>query len=458
MKKRAQATLIVVLAARVVRADFAGAPEGTPARIWKTPRKPGADVPESVRLALALGGMPGSRLWVLAEDFWAQSLTLPMAQTDRLAPQELADALAFEVEPFSNLPPGETAVGVCGGKPEEGSSLFWVVECDKSELLDLQDIASRSGGRLAGASHPGGLPVPLGETPAARPWRRLEKWQSGWLSVTSDGRGAVSIQNRATSRLGEALSGWPDTAECLAAEAGACKNLPDADRFQCVLALDDEAALQRWLPAWVRCLENPKDKPALLFAPALPTPFARYLKVGLVAAAAMLGLCLLHAAAANFSHDRTARNLEAVRESVRQIERLERENSALRTEIDGLRNQKREYQEAAELLARQRQAFPLLLRSLAAGSTPDIVIRELRAEGSGRIRIAGLGMTPAAVDAWAGQLSENLRPGGWAVASVAKTAQGVLDDAGPWHFVLRATQTDLADCSDEAAAPEEQPW
>ena len=118
MQKRASTTAIAVLAGRVVRADFDGAPNAAAARFWQAPRKPGAGLPESVRQALALGGLAGGRVWVLAEDFWAQSLSLPTAQTDRLAPQELADALAFEVEPFSNLPPGETAVGVRGGQSE----------------------------------------------------------------------------------------------------------------------------------------------------------------------------------------------------------------------------------------------------------------------------------------------------------------------------------------------------
>lgn len=460
MKKRVQATVVVVLAGRVARADFDGAPDGMPARIWQAPRKPGAGLPESVRLALAMGGLSGARTWVLAEDFWAQSLALPTAQTDRLAPQELADALAFEVEPFSNLPPGETAVGVRSGKPADGATPHWVVECPRADLAAIQEIAARAGSRLAGASHPGGLPLPLGEAHAAQPWQRVEKWQSGWLAVTGDGRGAVSVQSFAVSRLGETLAGWTGAAERLAAEAGAWKNLPAEERFRCSLALDDEAGLRRWLAAWFRCLNGTVEKPALLSAPSLPTPLDCYIKVGALAAGAALVLCLLHAAVAGFIRDRAARQAEALRESIGQIEQVERENSALQGEINALRNKRREYEEAAALLARQRQAFPLLLRSLAAGHAPDIVLRELRREGDGRLRIAGLGLTPDAVDVWAGQLSENLRSGGWMVAPAGKSAQGVLDDSGPWHFILRATQTDMADAAGTAAppAPEEAAW
>ena len=458
MKKHAPSTLIVALAARVVRADFDGAPNAAAARFWQAPRKPGAGLPESVRQALALGGLAGGRVWVLAEDFWAQSLSLPTAQTDRLAPQELADALAFEVEPFSNLPPGETVVGVRAGKPADGTTPYWVVECARFELAALQETVARAGGRLAGASHPGGLPLPLGETHAAQPWRRVEKWQGGWIATTGDGRGGASVLSLATSQVGATLSDWTGAAECLAPEAGAWKHLLAEGRFRCALALDDEAALRGWLAAWARCLDGGADRPALLAAPALPTPFARYVKVGAVAAAATLALCLLHAAAAHFLHGRAARKVDALRESVARIERVERENAASQKEIADLRNKRREYREAAELLARQRLAFPLLLRSLAETRPPDVVVRELRREGDGLVRLAGLGMTPDAVDEWAERLSEALRPGGWVVAPAGKTAQGLLDDAGPWHFILRATQTDLADAAAVEASPEETPW
>ena len=458
MKKHATSTVIVALAARVVRADFAGAPNAAAARIWQAPRKPGSGLPEAVRQALALGGWAGARVWVLAEDFWAQSLSLPTAQTDRLAPQELADALAFEVEPFSNLPPGETVVGVRGGKPENGSTPFWVVEGARTELVALQEIVARAGGQFGGASHPGGLPLPLGETPASQPWRRVEKWQNGWLAATGDGRGGVAVQNLATSQLGETSSAWTGAAECLAPDSAVGKNVPLEDRVGRRFALDDEAALRLWLAAWARAFDGAAERPALLFAPALPAPFARYVKAGAAAAAAALALCLLHAAGAHVVHARAARQVDALRASVARIERAERENSARRQEIEDLRNKKREYQAAAELLARQRQAFPLLLRSLATVRTPDVVIRELRRENDGCIRIAGLGMTPNGVDDWAERLGEALRPGGWVIAPAGKTAQGILDDSGPWQFVLRATQPDLADRVQPAAAPEESSW
>ena len=458
MQKRAPTTVIAVLAARVVRADFDGAPDAAAARVWQAPRKPGAGLPESARQALALGGLAGARVWVLAEDFWAQSLSLPTAQTDRLAPRELADALAFEVEPFSNLPPGETAVGVRGGKPAAGFTPYWVVEGTHAEMAMLQEIAARAGGRLAGASHPGGLPLPLGEAHAAQPWRRVEKWQGGWLAATGDGRGGVAVQSVAAAQLGETLADWTGASECLAPEAGAWKHLPAEGRFRCALALDDETAMRRWLAAWALAFAGTAERPALLSAPTLPTPFERYAKLGALAASATLALCLLHAAAAHFFLGRLERKAAALRESVGRIERVEQENSACRREIADWRNKRREYREAAELLARQRQAFPLLLRSLAQERTPGVVVRELRREGDGLVRIAGLGMTPDAVDEWAERLGDAMRPGGWVVAPAGKTAQGVLENSGPWHFVLRATQADLAGAAAAAAQPEETPW
>lgn len=460
MKRRAFSTMVAIAAGRVIRADFEGGPGEEPARLWQASRKPGTETAEAVRAALALGGACGGTVWVLCDDFWAQSLALPAAQTDRLAPQELADALAFEVEPFSNQPPGETAVGLHAGKPVDGTTLYWVVECPRTDLADLQEIVSRAGGRLSGATHPGGLPVPLGEAQGGQPWRRVEKWQGGWIAVTGDGRDGVMVQSLATSQVDDTLTGWTGASEGLVPEAGAWKSLAFAGSIRRTLALDDEGALRRWLGAWARCLDGRTEKPALLTAPSLPPSFDRYVKVGLAAAGAMVVACLVHAGAVHLLHGHLAAKVDVVRQSVGQIERAERENAAVRQGIAELQRKQRECRESSELLARQRRAFPLLLRSLAAEHSPDVVVRELRPEGAGRIRIAGLGMTSGGVDDWAGRLSAALESGGWVVELAGKTAQGVFDDAGPWHFVVNARQADMVDAPAGAAVPlaEEDIW
>ena len=278
--------------------------------------------------------------------------------------------------------------------------------------------------------------------------------------MTGDGRDGVSVQSLASSQVGEMLAGWTGATEGLAATAGAWKGLGTAGRFRCLLELDDEEALRRWLEAWARCLDGRTEKPAVLSAPSLPPPFDRYVKAGLAAAGAVLVACLVHAGAVHLIHGRLAAKLDVVRQSVGQIEQVEGENSTARQEIVALRQKQREYKESAELLERQRQAFPLLLRSLAAEHSPDVVVRELRQEGAGRIHIAGLGMTSGGVDDWVGRLSTALQNGGWVVEMAGKSAQGVFDDAGPWHFVAKARQADWANATAAAAGPaaEEEIW
>ena len=434
MKKRPHLTIVLVTAARLARADFMGLSAGL-SQLWKSERKPGTTASEAVRSALALGGTPSSQVWVLCEDLFCQSVTLPEAQTARLSPKELADALGFEVEPFSNLSPGSSAIGCRAVTAGNGTRLHWVVECSQGEWATIREVVAKAGGRLAGMSHPGGLPVPVGDLDPARAWHRVEQWAHGLVLVRALGGSThgVSVQSLSTVHLADSSVSALEPSETLS-ETGAIPRTHATGRR---LALSAEGDLRSWLEAWGRCLGNPSDELALIVPEPSATWLNRYVTVGAVAEAVVVAVCLAYGLVASCHRDRLRERVDELRQEVAQIEQAERANADVRREIADLKQAARDRKEAADLLARQRRAIPFLLRSLASVRPSDVVIQELRDEGDGGMRINGIGMTPGAIDELGSRLSEALREVDWMVQPVEKVAQGILDNAGPWRFGLR---------------------
>ena len=433
MKKRSPFTIVLVTATRLARADFTSA-AGEAVQMWRGERKPGADAAEGVRAALALGGgRPVSQVWVLCEDFFCQSVSLPEVQTANLSPKELAGALGFEVEPFSNLPPGSGVVGFRTASAGSGVHLHWVVECSRVEWTAIREGVAKAGGRLAGMTHPGGLPVPVGDLDPLRAWHRVEHWAHGSVLVRAAGGTAHGVSVRSLL-AGESPLSAMEPGEVLS-EAGTAPKEPVAGLR---LALSTEGDMRAWLQAWGRCLAGKTGDLALMFPDVSPSSLRRYVVAGAAAEAAMVALCLMLGLAASCHRDRLREQVDAVRQEVARIEQVERENAGVRREIADLKQSARDRKEAADWLARQRRAIPILLRSLAAVRPADVVIQELRDEGDGGMRINGIGMTPGSIDELCSRLSKALREVDWMVQPAEKVAQGILDNAGPWRFGLRA--------------------
>ena len=158
MSARPAITIVVVAGRWCFRGDFS-APASEPLGFWRAPRSAdGNNHAAGVRAALALGGRAGARVWVLSEDVWVQSLELPRHQTAGLTSEQLSQALAFEVEPFSNLTSGEAALGYRLTDAPNGKILYRIAEMARSDREAVESVVRRVGGRLAGLGHPGELP------------------------------------------------------------------------------------------------------------------------------------------------------------------------------------------------------------------------------------------------------------------------------------------------------------
>lgn len=166
MKSASSTTAVLIEAHRVVRWDAGGG------QCFARPRPPGGDLREAVMAALE-PGCRGSRVWVLNAGLYEQRLVVNPAQVAGLSPEAMAQALSFEIEPFSGVPVRESAIGF----RDDGGG-FAVVQARHGDVVAIDHAVRAHGGRLAGLAHPGDDP-PLDES--------LEAWMARIASALESG-------------------------------------------------------------------------------------------------------------------------------------------------------------------------------------------------------------------------------------------------------------------------------
>lgn len=96
----------------------------------------------------------GKRIVALSADFFRQTVKLPSVQTEGLTSAELASALCYEVEPFSNISEKAGILSYIRREPEGENSVFDVIQISESEYASLSKTIEAQGGRLAAAGVP----------------------------------------------------------------------------------------------------------------------------------------------------------------------------------------------------------------------------------------------------------------------------------------------------------------
>jgi hypothetical protein len=228
MARNPDMTIIRVGSVKIWRGDFAGS-SNTPLAVQVVRRAEAGDsLPDAVRAILDTDGRPARRVVVFADEVWSQSLTLPSAQVRQLPKDDLARALAFEAEPFSNIPPGEAAVGFRHTATRTHINSYAVVICPQDEICDLRDVVKNAGGRLWGVSHPDVISVDqaVGKrftTDCQQEHAEAYEWLSAWRDALTKGNQEMvfivppsSIPLRQRQIMAGALYGGILTVLCMA--------------------------------------------------------------------------------------------------------------------------------------------------------------------------------------------------------------------------------------------------
>lgn len=451
----ASLTVVVVTAGRLVRADFGGVPGQGPSQVWTAARHPGSRLHEGVRAALSLAGRPARRVVVLGEDFWAQSASLTTAQTAGLQAAEIAAALAFELEPFTSVPPEAGVLAYWTAERRGGTAGYWVVQSRRDELAALRDVVAASGGRLVAASHPAGLPSPVGAVPPGAAWQRVEVWQRGAVQVTGGGAGGVAVASLASGEPAGGSGGEGGVREWLTVEADDPAAPSQAGPWPSY-SLADGADLRRWLTAWAACVDGARaGQVALLTPPPAPVSVWRYVLVAAALEGAVGLACLGHRVWFNGQRQRLERDLAVVRESLARVGQAEQQRDEARRTLDVLVRENHDREAQARRAALERRAHRDLLRTLAAVRPEGVTVLGIASSGPHAVRIGGISLQAGGANELASRLSREGAPDGWRARLVRSDAGQCLDNGGPWHFTLEsAWGTEPHATVPDPAAPE----
>jgi Tfp pilus assembly protein PilN len=445
MFNRTALTLLVVTRQEIIRADFTGRGPLVPAGLWREPRPSLDDVPSLVEAALHLAPKPGRKVWVLCSDFWAQTLTMNARATAKLAGDELAQAIGFEVETLSGTSAFECVVGFAGlpaAKDDERS--FWVIQVKSGDRDAIEGIIRRGGGKLAGIGHPAGLPEPLSPALGADDpsWQRVELWPESivclhcgsdrqlrvhvinadpnherWHAEEENWRAQLSTVARREMRLttGEVVTfrsdGQPEVSE------------------------ETEDGQATWLTAWAGVLS--RREPSVPIVRPVPQPMAPKMRFAI---AAGLALAVATCCWGHYRYVQTVQlaplqaESQRLREPVRRNADLDQQIAKLEKELTEQRQQTEALQQCTETLLAQRQRLARLLTAVADTLPEDLFVQKIDGD-IGQPCLHGVCLLESQANQFAARLARTLA-GDWHIKETRLKARERYTDGSPFAFQL----------------------
>jgi len=145
-------TIIAVMAGKTVRFDAAS--DG----ILVLARKDRAGIADAVSTSLkAKPVRRGSRVFVLAADFFTQAVRLPAPQTNGLSKADLLSTLIFEVEPFSNIARDQGQAAYTAGEESAGNCTWHVLQISNSDMTAITAAVRASNAKTVGLAQADGI-------------------------------------------------------------------------------------------------------------------------------------------------------------------------------------------------------------------------------------------------------------------------------------------------------------
>lgn len=385
-------TILLMTADRVVRGDFGGGAKPALRGLWQESAV-AEDVVSAAETALFLGGRAGKRVFVLSTDVWSQIVSLPAKSVASLGDDELAQALAFEVEPISGIAAMDSAVGcrALGGSGAERS--YWVNQTSLHELRQLEDAIRRAGGKLAGAAHPTGID----------------------RAAQSDAALAESLATE------------------LRETGGAASDGPWASQT-------DDETLSAWLTSCAAVLAQKSSRVPLIKPASRPMTNRQRGLMTAALAALVIVACYAHYAwldaqqqAAQTQLDARAKGTKSAAATKKQVTAAQKEVTELAARVATL---ERAAVQREATRAAHRARWSRLLALLSAHAPADLVVQRIEGDGF-NVTISGVSLRPELSNTLASALGRELAALGWRVQPAKKQAMSLSADGGPWSFELR---------------------
>ncbi len=440
-------TILLITSDRLVRAEVRSGRRSAGCQVFAQPRPAVDDLPSLVEAALRLGSTRPRQVLLLSTELWTQTLPLAAGATGGMSEEEIAQALAFEAEPFSGISAFDSLTVCRALSRGAGEPSFWFTQLAASQLESIEYAIREAGGKLIGIGHPAGLPAPLSASQPAC-WQRIELWPEAVVCVNRLPRHPLQVHVINSGPLAET---WQDDARQWLSQFDPpeVSELLSVSRFAAPLEEDfaaaemrdlaDEAVLEPWLIAWAQqAVQRHPEAPLLRPAPQ-PMPTSTRVAIAGLIAALMLVLCLGHYHWTSAVTAAAEERVEALQEPARELRELEGQVESRRQELAEVTAQIDQMQASVDACRRalewNRQRIARLMAALAESDPDRLVIQAIETQREG-IRIRGISRRSDQPTHLAARLASQLLPLGLQVHPPTKEAGFLLADGGPYWFDL----------------------
>jgi Tfp pilus assembly protein PilN len=440
---RTTLTILLITADRLVRADV----RGSDCRVAEQARPAVDDLPSLVEAALRLGGGRARRVLLLTTEVWTQTLPLPAGAAAGMSDDEVAQALAFEAEPFSGISAFDSLAACLPLPRGVEEPQFWFTQMPASVHDQLEYVVGEAGGKLVGIGHPAGLPRSLRTPPDGR-WQRIELWPDAVVCLHRDARGPMHVHVVNTSphtdtwqqdaRLWFGQFEAPEVCEILLASGRAA---PPDEALEATESIDlaDEASLSGWLRAWAEQVQQRRPEAPLLRPAPRPMPNSTRLAIAGLVGAAMLALCLMHYGWTQAGARAAQARVTELKEPADELRKAQTEADALEKELTALTSQTERMQASVDACLRamewNRQRMAGLMAALAESEAGAVCVQAIEAGREG-IRVRGISRGPEQPNRLAARMATKLRPLGLQVHPPTKEAAFLMPDGTPYLFEM----------------------
>jgi hypothetical protein len=509
MARRAAHTLVFIGVNRIDRIDFGPGPDFAVLGV-KHQAALANEEPEILLESVLVGGARvGKSVWVLWEGATAIMLDMSTGVVAGLEKNQLADALSFEAEPLTGLPATESAIGGVSQRATKDllpdTKRYWVTQIPAAVRDKLDEAVTRTGAKLLGIAHPGGLPrAHWGESVEAEraiEWRRVEIWEE--LTFSLHGRPDGTMETRVI-RSSPGSEKWasdlPSEGPVSWMGPGPVTRVgPDGRRVTDSLTLlspdgtpleTEKIELARdkvpieWLRAWIEELTTTSRRVPVVERFTNASPNRKFYIAGGVLAALALAVCIVDGEVVGYQTAATntrAMQLEELRAQMTPIDKSKQDESetqalaerlkAQLADLDGQLQQLKQQasdldKKQAEIAERrnrvlylqaiQRPALAILLDAVAKvedDPQAEVVIKDIRqsADGSSLV-LTGLSKHATEANAFAVQLQSRLTLKEWKVGAAQKKLR---NDLQAFDFSLSLTPASMLGLDSGVADPNE---
>lgn len=429
--------VLVASRLRVVRADFV---RGELVEFARDDDGRGEGLVGLVELAASLGGALPKRVWILSEEMFALGINVRAQAVEGLSREDTLRLLGFEAQAISGLPAGDALVAAVPSPAAPRERGFTVVQIARADRDAIESSLAARGARLAGITHPAGVPLPIGEgTPAN--WRRLEAWPDLVVDVESAG-GKVTSRFRRTDPTRRARDVVGDAPVTETLETGGGPMLAggmDARAFD----LAREVDLRAWIAAWGRALhEDPARTASIGAAPrALSARNRGLIAVGGAVVAA--AVCGVHYMSRVEARDAAVQEFARAREPAERLAKTRNEAATLAVEVTQLESEAETMLAALARAGWSADAPARLLDAAATGRPEGLTIDSLEVGWRGA-RLRGVALRPELPDELGRALSGALVAEGFVVAPVERRRRALDSGAEVFEYTLEVLPRGVA--------------